>query len=282
MRAFPRSAAAGAALLGLSACIELNPTSVTRLEPKGDPFAAALHAEYAELAVKESALYDWGSAGMFARKARESAAGRPVAAEMPEIWGIGPEDRADLEIARARMVELVEAGRAAAPRSAASAQAAYDCWVEEQGEGHRLQDIETCRERFEMAMAEVETLLQPAVLPAAGDAAQPEREFELFFPLNAARPKPEDRLVLAEVVRIAGLVAPLRVAVSGHADRAGDPAYNAWLSKARAEAVAEDLVGLGLDPRLVEVAAFGESVLAVPTPDGTAHDRNRRVVIRLL
>jgi OOP family OmpA-OmpF porin len=282
MTGSPRRFAVFASLLGLSACLGLEPTAVTRLETKGDSFQAALHAEYAELAVKESTLYDWTSATIFARKAEASAEGQPVAPEMPEIWGIDPMARADLDVARERLVTLLEAGRKAAPGPAASAQAAYDCWLEEQEEGHQIRDIQACRERWEVAMAEVQTALQPALSPAAAPPEPLELEFEVFFPLNGTEPRLEDRLVMAEVVRVAGLVEPRRISISGHADRSGSPAYNERLSRMRAEAVASELVDLGLAPPQLEIAAFGEAVPAVPTADDRADARNRRVVIRLL
>ena len=67
--------------------------------------------------------------------------------------------------------------------------------------------------------------------------------------------------------------------VSGHADRSGSDAYNDAISRRRAEAVAQLLVGQGASGSLIEVKSFGEQQPKVPTPDGERNPQNRRVEI---
>jgi len=274
-----------------SACIALDPRSVVHLEPAGDPFQNALHGEYAELAVKESDLYDWSDAVRFARKAEGSARGVTVPPEMPGIWGIAPPERDELEAARARLVAVLDTTliRERAPDVAAAAQASFDCWVEEQEEGHQPDMIAECRRRWETAMADVETALLPAVTPAAAPVIEtevPEPEVadrhEVYFDLDSTAIDARARRVVRRLV-----AGPLdsdgrRVVVSGHADRSGPDAYNARLSKRRAEAVASLLVDAGVAPEWIEVRAYGEDAPAVPTGDGVVHPMNRRVEISLL
>lgn len=273
-------------LVGLNACIGLEPTSVTQLEPKGDTFQKALHAEYAELAVKESQLYDFGDATTFAEKAQAAADGQEVQPEMPAIWGIDSFAAGELEAARAQMVTVFETtpARTAAPLQAAAAQAAYDCWLEEQQEGHQLEDITACRQRFEASMAEVQTALQPAVVPAAGrgDVEVVEREYEVFFPINSTRLSSDGESVVYRLADAARELGTTRITVAGHADRSGSRAYNERLSRQRAEAVAQELVRMGLPASMIHTAGFGEDQPAVMTSDGAAHQMNRRVVVRLL
>ena len=69
------------------------------------------------------------------------------------------------------------------------------------------------------------------------------------------------------------------LSISGHADRSGSDAYNDAISRRRAEAVAQLLIGQGASANLIEVKSFGESEPKVPTPDGERNPQNRRVEI---
>ena len=69
------------------------------------------------------------------------------------------------------------------------------------------------------------------------------------------------------------------LSVSGHADRSGSDAYNDAISRRRAEAVAQLLIGQGASVSLIEVKSFGEREPRVPTPDGERNPQNRRVEI---
>ena len=69
------------------------------------------------------------------------------------------------------------------------------------------------------------------------------------------------------------------LSVAGHADRSGSDAYNDAISRRRAEAVAQLLIGEGASGSLIEVRSFGEREPRVPTPDGERNPQNRRVEI---
>lgn len=69
------------------------------------------------------------------------------------------------------------------------------------------------------------------------------------------------------------------LSVAGHADRSGSDAYNDALSRRRAEAVAQLLIGQGASGSLIEVTSFGEKEPRVPTADGERNPQNRRVEI---
>ena len=69
------------------------------------------------------------------------------------------------------------------------------------------------------------------------------------------------------------------LSISGHADRSGSDAYNDAISRRRADAVAQLLIGQGASANLIEVKSFGESEPKVPTPDGERNPQNRRVEI---
>jgi len=69
--------------------------------------------------------------------------------------------------------------------------------------------------------------------------------------------------------------------VAGHADRSGTPQYNQGLSMRRAQAVAAELVRLGVKQQAIAISAFGDTRPLVPTAAGVREPQNRRVEIVL-
>jgi outer membrane protein OmpA-like peptidoglycan-associated protein len=69
------------------------------------------------------------------------------------------------------------------------------------------------------------------------------------------------------------------VEVAGHTDTRGSHAYNETLSANRARAVADIMVAAGVSPSRIRAMGYGETQLAVQTPDETKEIRNRRVEI---
>ena len=70
-----------------------------------------------------------------------------------------------------------------------------------------------------------------------------------------------------------------RVVVVGHADTSGSQAYNVRLSERRAKAVADALVGAGVNQTSLSVDWKGETMPAVATGDGVKEPLNRRSTI---
>jgi hypothetical protein len=70
-----------------------------------------------------------------------------------------------------------------------------------------------------------------------------------------------------------------RVEVTGYTDTVGSAASNLQLSERRAEAVADELVRQGVAATDILTIGRGEQDLLVPTADGVAEPRNRRVEI---
>ena len=70
-----------------------------------------------------------------------------------------------------------------------------------------------------------------------------------------------------------------QVVVVGHTDTSGSARYNQRLSERRAKAVADAMVGLGVNQSLLSVDWKGESMPAVNTGDGVKEPLNRRATI---
>jgi len=72
---------------------------------------------------------------------------------------------------------------------------------------------------------------------------------------------------------------PITIAISGHTDASGSTLLNDRLSSERARFVMDLLVKSGIDPKRMTVSSHGKGNPLVPTPDGVAEPRNRRVEV---
>ena len=107
------------------------------------------------------------------------------------------------------------------------------------------------------------------------------RSFILPFEANTTRLGPAAAPVLAEVRAALALLPAAELIVTGHTDSVGSVESNDRVSLARAEAVRELLVSAGVDRAMVSVVGRGKRELLVPTADGVAEARNRRVEIKI-
>jgi outer membrane protein OmpA-like peptidoglycan-associated protein len=113
--------------------------------------------------------------------------------------------------------------------------------------------------------------------------AQPAQPFAhvMYFDTGTTRLTPSSRASLELMTqRIRGFPAP-QVMVVGHTDRVGAETLNEVLSMRRALAVRGMLMDLGVAPGAIEVSGRGEREPLVPTADGVAEERNRRVEMNL-
>jgi OOP family OmpA-OmpF porin len=245
--------------------------AVRGMQPNGPAFVQGLRAAYLPLADREWAVLDYRDSIHFARKAVASAKGIFVQPDELALRQI-PEDRVEeLQAARARlMAAFDEDARRIAPLASARAQAAFDCWLEQEEE----KDVEgaaACKAEFESAMQEVDEKL----------AAGIQNVYIVFFAWDKADISP----VAAETLdQVAGEYAKGRAArliLAGHADRSGPEPYNERLSERRARAVAAYLAGKGVPMDAMQLEWYGERRPRVPTPDGVREPQNRRVEITL-
>ncbi|MEO1175133.1 MAG: OmpA family protein, partial [Myxococcota bacterium] len=86
--------------------------------------------------------------------------------------------------------------------------------------------------------------------------------------------------VLEAVATIANRC-PGKLRIEGHTDATGDPEFNRSLSQARAEAVLDALIDLGLDGERVTAEGFGSSRPVAENSIAAGRAQNRRIEISL-
>lgn len=278
MHPFMKIALPASAVLALTACASgAKIENAKAVAPSGgSAFTQALAKDYSDYTRFEAdEMYDWPDADHFADKAMAAAEGKRVAPENPEEWDIERDDwMAELKQARTTLVSAYRDGfREDAPEVAASAQANYDCWVEQAEEGWQYDHIAKCREGFMSAMQqrggeEVVTQVEgpPPVL--------------VFFDWDVARLPAEANQMLEAMANVAQDNPQMRLNVTGHADTSGPADYNVDLSRERAENVASALQTRGVARDRLIVDWKGESDPRVPTGDGVREPENRRVTIQ--
>jgi outer membrane protein OmpA-like peptidoglycan-associated protein len=118
-----------------------------------------------------------------------------------------------------------------------------------------------------------------AVEPAAPPPMPLPESGQIYFEFDKYELTPEAQAALDDMIfdikdrELGGIVS------AGHTDTAGPPEYNMGLSQKRADTVANELVKAGIPAQIIVTEAFGETDLAVPTPDNTPEAANRRVVV---
>jgi outer membrane protein OmpA-like peptidoglycan-associated protein len=115
----------------------------------------------------------------------------------------------------------------------------------------------------------------------AAIAAQPTRatHFTLYFIEGSDDLTEDSKLILESMFADLAKRAIPDVLVVGHTDAVGSDQYNDALATKRAQAVRSALIGRGIPAEDVVAIGRGKRELLVPTPDGFAEPRNRRVEI---
>jgi outer membrane protein OmpA-like peptidoglycan-associated protein len=115
----------------------------------------------------------------------------------------------------------------------------------------------------------------------AAIASRPQRAaaFTLYFIEGKDELTEESkRVVEALFAEVAQRPVP-DVIVIGHTDAVGSNPFNDALSQQRAETVRAELIRRGVAPESIQASGRGKRDLLIPTPDGIAEPRNRRVEI---
>ena len=104
----------------------------------------------------------------------------------------------------------------------------------------------------------------------------------MYFPFDKSVLTSDAQAVVQQAAQYAQAGGAAQVTVVGHTDTSGSVKYNLRLSERRAKAVADALVGLGVQQGALNVSWVGKTDLAVPTPDGVKEPLNRRTTINIV
>jgi OOP family OmpA-OmpF porin len=241
--------------------------------------AEALEREYSAMAAEEAIERDAADEAHFSGKAAMAAGNKSVKPDAPTSRTLPGTDTAFADSTYNRILAAYDNGAADShPNELATAQAAYDCWLQENEEGYQLLHIWRCRDAANAALAAIEKQPEP-VAPAM--AAMPSQEFTLYFAFDSDALSPAAQDTVTAISSAYGQRNGDDMNIIGHTDTSGSNDYNLALSKRRADAVARALAGAGVSSSVMDEAAVGEIAPAVNTGDGVREPLNRRVVVTI-
>lgn len=107
----------------------------------------------------------------------------------------------------------------------------------------------------------------------------PAQTFTLLFENGSAVLRADSLGQLDEIATASHRRMAVRVSISGHTDAVGSDKLNDALARARAEEIKQQLLQRRVDPALISTSSHGKGNPLIPTPDGVAEPRNRRVVV---
>lgn len=266
-------------LLGVAACGMTDRSMVAAMKGKGDPFAQALHEFYLDLGDRERAEYDWRDSDHFYEKAAAAASGAMVEADAIVSREIAADKVDELAKARERLAKALAGGGATqSPRAAAMAQSSFDCWLEQQEEGHQPADIKACKDDFGAAMKLLELAPKP-VAAAAPAPAKAAGRYVVHFDFNEIDPNSAGGQVIRQIAADAKSAKPNKIVVTGHTDTVGSEMANMRLGLDRAQVVMSSLITAGVPSGAMSTRSRGEAQPLVSTGDNVREPRNRRVEV---
>lgn len=112
-------------------------------------------------------------------------------------------------------------------------------------------------------------------------AAEPvvPKKFILFFKLNSTNLIPDSEALIPEIIQCIRERNSSDIRVNGFSDKTGSYEYNRVLSSKRAAHIQALLIKLGIDSKYITTLSLGEGNPLIPTEDGVAELRNRRVEV---
>lgn len=105
------------------------------------------------------------------------------------------------------------------------------------------------------------------------------RSYPVYFSFDKATINSSEMATLDTMADDMKKYHPPQVTITGHTDRAGSSEYNQALSARRAQAVSQELTSRGIEHRIIDEQARGETQSAVSTADGVREQANRRAII---
>jgi outer membrane protein OmpA-like peptidoglycan-associated protein len=105
------------------------------------------------------------------------------------------------------------------------------------------------------------------------------QKFILYFNNDSADLLPDSRVLIPEIIKCIQERESLDIRVNGFTDKQGSYKYNLALSLNRAAYVKSLFVKSGIDGKSITILPLGETNPLIPTEDGVAEPRNRRVEV---
>lgn len=266
-------------------------------QPAGQVFHQTLFTEYKKLSASRDSFLggDGIDAELFNHKAYLASTRTNINIDSPQDRQINADEKRVFYAAAERLKNVFDrGGRELAAVETATAQVAYDCWIEAT-ERHGQKDAADCKARFEQAIAAAEAKAnyemgvveviaepEPAPAPAPTPSVPFKDYYRVRFDFDRTTIISGDETILAQAIHDAKSHPDLKVSIRAHADRSGSDDYNMKLSRRRAEAVLARLAAAGISQeRLYIVEAVGENKPLRPTSDGVKEPENRVVEIDL-
>ncbi len=121
--------------------------------------------------------------------------------------------------------------------------------------------------------------LQQSYGSLIASAPKPPINFLIYFEPSTVVMTSQSQQLFPEVHKAIEERLPCDVNIIGHADSTGSKEYNTELSLKRAKQIEHWLIKQKLDISNISVESYGEEDPLIPTADGVAEPRNRRVEI---
>ncbi len=107
----------------------------------------------------------------------------------------------------------------------------------------------------------------------------PPDKFILYFKSGKTELTAESEAVLPDILASIKKRGAVSIAISGHTDTVGSDKLNDVLSRTRADSIRDFLIKGGVSGDLITVTSHGKGNPLIPTTDGVAEPRNRRVEV---
>lgn len=286
-----KSAAIFGAVL-LSGCAGMQLDNARKVQPEGSTFSTSLYKEYMALSELEFLEGDYADSDTFARRAMSAAENKPTTPEEMSARNLPAANKGELATARRELVEALAAtATEKASVNAAQAQAAFECWMQEQEENFQPEDIAKCRADYMASMKAVRSAMAPkaaAAAPAPAPAPKaPQRmaaTYTVNFDFDSDKITGKASQIIAEAGMAVDEMKASTIILSGYADRAGPETYNMRLSERRAKAVlgALDIRSRKQIADTTQIKVYGEKNNKKKTEDGVREAENRRVKIEII
>ncbi len=114
--------------------------------------------------------------------------------------------------------------------------------------------------------------------PRGGGSSQPQ-PVRILFDLGSSHIRPAEKPVIAQAVKTAKDRQVSAICLIGHTDKLGDKAFNEKLSRARAQAVAAEMVHAGYPGKDITIVADPEAFGNMSLGKENASEIDRKVTI---